>query len=385
VIGLGLWVGSAAFASGWVQVDAATGRCAPTHPPRHRVFPVSDTFAKREDVAQVEAALRQQAMTNLEATTCSGRTPAQCDRIKAAAGMQVVIDLDRRLACGAALVAVEVVDDPDGLAAQEAELARAARALRTATPSISGLEARWSSGCGAGPAGERVAALLRQGFIGAGGQVSAGQGDRVIAQLSPGDPTAVELWRYAAGGPGELVASARVSRAWLGVIDSPPDACHGSPAPGPNGGWRDGQNGLRVQLHMPTTAGLCAGERLSAEIRPSGPAAVQLWSVGRTGEAWLTWSSSTTGVVERSATIELEAAFVPALGEEQLVVLAAARAQDLPRGAEGCRLPRLPTPPASVAVASAPFTVLPPGVARCSALPPTGPTWAEWQAAPLCE
>ena len=382
-----LGVGAAA-AAGWVSVDPATGQCVAQHPPQHRYHAVQDTFTRREDLAAVEAALKKRARDELKESVCANRSPKQCAEIMKASGVQVAVDPARRIVCGAALVASDVVADPDGSARHEAALreagARLAAALNGAP--LGALEARWATGCGAGGPGARLTALIRDGVLSKGGKVTAGEGDRAVALLTPGEPMSVELWRYPAGkGASELVATAQVAPGWLGVLGAAGDQCHGAGGLGAKGGQRGGAGGLRVELALSGAEGLCTGEAASAVLRPSGAAAVQLWSVGRTGEAWLTWTSAGLGgAIDRRVTLDLEASYVPALGEEQLVVLAAPSFAQLPSGAPGCRLPALPPPGADVAVATAPFAVLPPGVDRCPVDAPAGPSWAEWQAAPVC-
>ncbi len=383
-----LWLG-AAVAATWVSVDPASGKCVPTHPPRHRLEVVTDTFAKRDDVAAAEAALRERALSSLLDGAAAGRSHSEREAIRAATGVQVAIDLERRVLCAAALVASDVVADPSGAQVHQAAVAAAARALAQSLQGapLGTLEVRWASGCGAGGPGARLRALLREGVAAAGGRVVEGDGDRAQAVLAPGDPTAIELWRYPrGGGPGELVATARVSPGWLGLHGAVGDQCHGASGLAGAAGQRPAAGGLQVALDLDVGAGLCVGERAAAALRPSGPAAVQLWSVGRSGEAWLTWSSeSDGGPIDRRVRLELEAAYVPALGEEHLVAFAAVDPAALPPGAVGCRLTALPAPGPAVAVASAPFTVHPPGADRCPALAPAGPAWGEWQDAPVCK
>ncbi len=382
-----LWVGAAA-AAGWVSVDPATGQCATTHPPRHRLEVVTDTFTKKDDLGAAEASLRMRAVKALLDGAAAGRSQAEREAIRAATGVQVAVDLERRVLCAAALVASEVVADPSGAQAHESAVSAAARELARALVGapLGALDVRWASGCGAGGPGARLRALLLEGVVAAGGRVVEGEGDRAQAVLSPGDPTAIELWRYPrSGGPGELVATAKVSPGWLGLFGAAGDQCHSAVGLVGEGGQRPAAGGLRVALELDVGAGLCVGERIAASLRPSAPAAVQLWSVSRSGEAWLTWSSASDGgPTDRRVRLDLEAAYVPALGEEQLVALAAADVGALPAGAVGCRLQSLPAPTAAVAVAAAPFTVHPPGTERCPAVAPAGPSWAEWQGAPAC-
>lgn len=388
---LGLAAAAPAAASSWVTIDPATGRCAPTHPQQHRYHGVSDTFARREDVARVEEALRARALNELLEGACAGRSPAQCDTIRAATGVQVVVDLDKRVACGAAIVAADIVADPDGGQRAEAELARAAAGLAQALSGapLAALDVRWASGCGAGAAGTRLGALLRRALIANGGQVTEGAGDRAAALIAPGDPLTVELWRYPASGDGALVSTARVPAGWLGVHGATGDRCHGEAAlglaGGADGGRKAGASGLRVELDLQHGEALCAGEQAAASLKASAPATLQLWSVGRSGEAWLTWTSAALGApTDRRVSLDLEAAWVPALGEEQLVILAAPPGAALLPGAPGCRLPALPAPGPAVAMATAPFHITAPGQGRCAALPPEAPPWSAWQSAPPC-
>jgi hypothetical protein len=389
VLAWALVVGAAA-AGGWMSIGP-DGACDVQHPPRHRVESARDTFARREDLSTVEEATRARALQALLGAACADRTGPDCAAVRGAAGTDVAVDLDRRLVCAAALVAAEVVDDPSGATDHEAEVRRAAGALALALDGapVGLLDVRWSTGCGAGEAGDRLAALLRRELLGAGVALTDGDGERVLAQIAPGDPATVELWRHRPGQAGRLAATARLSAGWLRLLGATGDQCHGDAPLGLQADARPGARGLRVELEAPVGGGLCPGEQIDARLRPSAPAVVQVWSVGRTGEAWLTWSSAADpsldgGVVDRSATLRLEGAHLPALGEERLVVIAGAPGARLLPGSEGCRSPRLPALPAEAAVATAPFTVLPPGRGRCPALAPAAPDWSVWQSAPPC-
>ena len=378
-----------AFGSGWVAVDAA-GQCQPTHPARHRIEVVRDSFGRREDLAGVEDAARARARDALRQSACAGRSPAQCDAILAQVGIDVAVDLDRRVVCAAALVSSAVVADPDQQQAHAAAVqqaaARLAGVLKGAPVGL--VDAQWASGCGAGDAGARLSAGLRAGLSAAGATVTEGSGDRVVARFSPGDPVTVELWRYPSGGSGALVTTTQLSADWLGLYGGAGDQCHNSGGLGLDGGQRPGAGGLTVALDLPIDGALCPGEQVEAALRPSSAAQVQVWSVGRTGEAWLTWSSaeSAGGPLDRRASLTLEAAHVPALGEEQLLVVAAPPGVSLPPGQAGCRVSSLSALSDRTALAVAPFTVLPAGRGRCPAAA-DGPavSWADYQSAPPCK
>ena len=204
--------------AGWVEVSAE-GECAPTHPDRHRIEVVRDTFKRREDLATIEDQARERAVSALLASVCAGRSADQCDVIRARVGLDVAVDMDKRFVCAAALVASEVVADPDGKRAHDAAIAglvdKAASALRDQAVGV--VTARWSSGCGAGEPRARLATALRAGLLARGVKMTDGVGERLVARLIPGEPVSVELWRYPAGRPGEMVGSARLSSAWLGL------------------------------------------------------------------------------------------------------------------------------------------------------------------------
>lgn len=381
---------AAGHAAGWVDVTA-DGQCAPTHPPRHRIEVVRDSFKRREDLAAVEDAVRARARTAMQASTCADRTPAQCEAIQAQVAIDVAVDHELRVVCAAALVSSGVVADPDGQQVHEARVRQAAArvAAGLGEAAVGVVDVQWSTGCGTGPAGATLAATLRAGLISAQARVTDGTGDRVVAKLSPGDPVTVELWHYGAGRTGTLVTTTQLAADWLGLYGSVGDQCHEGRIAGLEAGRRTGAGGLTVSLDLPIDGALCPGERVEATVRPSSAADVQLWSVGRTGEAWLTWSSSedpqVAGPLDRKATLELEAGYLPALGEERLLVVAAPPGVRLPPATPGCRMSSLGDLPHAAALVAVPFTVAPAGRERCSAEEGgSSVSWDDYQSAPEC-
>jgi hypothetical protein len=388
LVRLPLLLASSAGAEGWVKVGDA-GECVATHPPQHRVEVVRDQFAKRDDLAAVEDAVRARAREALRQSVCSGRSAVQCDAIQAQTGIDVAVDLERRVVCAAALVSAGAVADPDGEQVHAAKVRTVAAELAQAMSGapVGVVDVQWASGCGAGDAGGKLAAALRAGLAAAGGIVTDGAGDRVVAKLAPGDPVTVELWRYTGGG-GALVASVQLAADWLGLFGSAGGQCHDVRYVGLEAGQRAGVGGLKASINFPSNGALCPGEQIEAVVRVSSSAQVQVWSVGRTGEAWLTWSSaeSTGGLLDRRASLTLEAAHVPALGEEQLLVVAAPPSVPLAPLRSGCRVSTLAPFSDQVALASAPFIVLPPGRGRCPAgTDRPAVSWADYQSAPACK
>lgn len=381
----GLFLSIPAWA-GWIAVGP-DGQCAPTHPPRHRIEVVSDTFKKKDDIAALEDGLRARALDALLAKACAGRSTAECAAIRARTGLDLALDLEKRVACAAALVASDVVDDPTGEAAQKRALTTLARQTATKLDgkAVGEVRATWATGCSAGPAGARLSSLLRAALTDQGVAIHSGQQIMLEARLAPGDPVVVELWLSSADAPwGELVASTPLSAAWLGVHGGTADRCAGTDALGLTGGNRAGADSLGLVLHVTATEPLCPGEATRAVIRPSRAAQVQLWSVARSGEAWLAWTSPEP--ISSRVSLELEAAYIPAMGEELLVAVAVPPDATLPTGRPGCRVGSLQGIPATAAVAAQPLSILPPGRERCTAVASVDASaaWREFQAAPAC-
>jgi hypothetical protein len=381
--------------AGWVQVDAS-GHCVVQHPDQHRMETVADSFRRREDLAAVEEAARARALSALFSSVCAGQGPADCDAIRKRVGVEVAVDLERRLICASALVPAEIVEDPGGRLKYDAALdelsARAAESL--AGRPVGAVVARLSTGCGAGDAGVALASSVRAGLANRGVPVVQGEGDRLSLVVTPiADMANVELWRRPSAGGAEVqVGAARVATSWLGLTYSHGGECRGDSKLGiGRSGTAPGSGGLTVAGTLATEGALCAGERTSLSIRSSAPARVQVWSVGRSGDAWLTWDSATeaavgAGGLDRRASLELEAEYVPALGEETLLVVAWPLGERALPGGPGCRRMSLGAAdlPASAARLALPFTVTPPGEGRCPTAAEDRAVYQSYQSAPLC-
>jgi hypothetical protein len=91
-------------------------------------------------------------------------------------------------------------------------------------------------------------------------------------------------------------------------------------------------------------------------------------------------------LLDRRATIDAEAGWVPGFGEERLLVVAAPAGAQLPAGEVGCRRASLTASdlPASAGLVSQPFTVLEPGRGGCPADVANDASLTDFQAAPRC-
>lgn len=383
VLGLPAW-------ASWIGVGE-DGQCTPTHPPRHRIEVVRDSFKKKDDVGSLEDSLRQRATDAMLSKVCAERNGAQCAVIRSHMGLDVAIDLEQRVGCAAALVASDVVDDPGGESGEKQALAGAAAKLATqiGTGTVGRVTTTWASGCGAGSAASRLNALLRAELVGRGITVREGGTAQVELRLVPGERVLVEMWLLTESNPqGVLAAGTTLSASWLGLYGSTDDQCAGHDAIGLSGASQEGSNGLDVSLNLSTADPLCHGDRTKAVIRPSSESVIQVWSVAKSGEAWLVWTSAATDskTLSSRVTLDLEASYLPAMGEELLVAIAARAEADLPAGQPGCRIDSLRGLSPEIAVRSVPLAIWPPGRAHCATNLPIEPAavWREFQLAPAC-
>ena len=396
-----MWLALLALSGAFAQDSARfarlgpDGSCERVQPDLYRIAVHGDTYNRREDLLAVLARVKLAAEDELFAHACAQRTTAQCAAIRQQVATDADYDLDRRVICASAIVPDAVVRDPDGLAKHEAALDRLATevAAKVGAGPVVVLPPRWTTGCGVGEPGERLSAALRGRLVGRGVTVKpAGDGgtERLLPRLAPGVVVGVDVLGQDAADPvGTVLAAAELSPAWLGIVGRAGTGCRTEAAVPP----RPGAGGLSVDLSLDPAEVLCPGEQATLRLRASKPAAVQLWSVGVTGEAWLVWSSQTEvdlrgGLLDRALTLMLQVDSLPDLGQETLVALASAG--PLPSAAApGCRLDDFDAAsiPAGAALARLPFDVLPSGRGRCG-IRPDAPdpkaTWAEYRDAPPC-
>ncbi len=275
--------------AGWVEVRS--GRCETDHPDDHRLQLAQDSWDRRSGLGEVEAAVKARATDELLRGVCAGRDEAVCAQIRQRVGVESAVDLDARIVCAAAVVASEVVEDPAGLERyQQAVDALAARLDAHDSDAVWVAPARWASGCGAGDTGARLAADLRGSLAARGVEVREAADTRLVLVLTPGPRVGLEVRRVQADGA-TVVGSTSLSRAWLGLHDLDTERCVGDERLGLADGEREGAGGLSISLVLDGPSELCPGQRSKARVEPSRPAYVQVWSVGRSGHAWLAWSS----------------------------------------------------------------------------------------------
>ena len=381
----------------WVRVGE-DGSCETKSQTGYRVEVGADTVKRRDDLAGAIDALKKQTEDALVDRACSGAPKATCDAIRRRVGFDSVHDPKSKKVCVAAMVSAKVLNDPSGHAAAAKTLAGAAAQARASAGErpVAVTLPRWSTQCGTGGAGGKLRQALEKGFVQAGATVQRpGPGVVLIEPvIAPGDPVELTLWATVEPGqPSGVVATASVSAAWLGVLGQAGQGCSSTEALRLGAdGRRVGADGLDLRWQAGMDRALCPGERVEARLGTSRPARVQVLSLARTGEAWLGYvPSGGRGVLERSTSLTLEAAYVPDLGQELMIAVAVPADSDalLPagRGGVGCRIeafdPKSVPDDAAVAVFS--FDVLPPGREACEISEPDAKSavW-EYRAAPPC-
>ena len=388
LLGFGL---STALA-GWVSVGAS-GECLSDRPDRHRMETVRDSFKPRDDLAAVEARVRERARAALLLSACAGREKEACDAVQQRVGLDVAVDHERRLICAAALVSSDVVDDPLGQKVFSRSLDTLANAVagRLHGGRVSRLDVRWSTGCGLGDAGASLAAALRQRLSQRSVQFIVGSGPRLEVRVSAAGATAtLEAWLISPGAPATMIGAQSVDEGWLGLHGAAASACASEALAGLREG-RASRDGLTVSAALSVEGALCQGETAELTLRPSSEARVQVWTVSRSAEAWLVWDSVsvaglTAGLLDRRVELGLEGVYLPQLGEETLLILATP-ASDAPLpGRVGCRRARIDARdlPASTAAFTLPFTVAPPGRGTCSTRPESDDAAASYLGAEVC-
>ncbi len=379
----------------WVYIDPDTGACAKNHPPLQRIEVAQQKFQRRDDIGALEEQTKTAAVEALLRLVAAGRTQEQEAALRRAIGVEAVIDHDRKLICAGAIVDQSIVGDPTNHQQHTRAVARLADQIAAALGDdtvIGAVMVRWSTGCSAAVAGEHLAAAVRARLVQRGLRVTKGAGAPIRLELAagPGD-VHVSGWTVQ-GNTATQVGSATLSRGWLGLHADEGAGCRGTGALGIKEGSRAGADGRTVDVTLDTFGPLCNGERTSATLRPSEPSRVQVWSVGIGGEAWMTWDSAALpelrgGALDRRATLDLEAAHVPRLGEEMLLVIAAPPGSTMPSGQPGCQRGSLTQSdvPTDAALMTVPFSVLPTGRGECSAVAAPSVSWADYQAAAACQ
>ena len=196
--------------------------------------------------------------------------------------------------------------------------------------------------------------------------------------LAPGPSGVVlEVGVREPGSPGEVpIEGVRFPLDLLNVAVEDEGQCFSEDAIGLTAGEKLGVDGLRVWVELDTLDGnLCEGERRSPHIRVNQAALVKLYSVDRSGNAWLIWpppGAPDTEVRDALELPEMRVLSMPELGDERLVAVAT------PVGAPGhlsrsapwsgfCQAGTLGPGiyGSGVAIGSKTYTVLPAGTQGC--------------------
>ncbi len=358
----------------WVRVGAK-GNCVKNHPPGHRLEVVQEQIGRGDTVAAAEDRARARAHGALKLSACANLTETACQAVMQRSAMNVAINRNLGVICAAVLVPSDAVADPLGYRAQDDRIAHLAKqtAVALAGREVRAVEVRTAAGCSLGDSGARLAAIVRANLASHGTRIQEGAETNVTVEVSPGEPVSIEAWLAGVSTPRALVGSTEVSAGWIGVPVGVLNNCAGDSALGVTGGARAGTTGAQVELTLNREGALCQGDPVvRAVVRPTRAQAVQVWSVPKSGEAWLLWSSAHAPgdpSAHQRVVLELEPVYASAAGEETLVALAAPQADQLPKGQVGCRANRLNASglPSSVAIATVPFRVEAPGVGRCRA------------------
>ncbi len=355
---------------------AETEACAQDIPENYRIF---TGYASGPDAAQAKRDARAEAVKAALASLCSGKSDTRCEVLRrhVADWKTPFHNPVSQAAC--AHVGIDRIWIDDDQQAQKA-LTRAvqdlADAIVAAAPAGKPVALRapvWGeSGCDAGPLGIVVSSTIRNAFGAAQrklvpvGSPSASE-VHVVTRLA-GDRVFVEATLKPWGSDSVLPIPGIDVAADLFPTDTADGAsCWLDARLGLPGGQRDGKTGLMVRVDPQfRTAELCDGDASTPLVQVSQPARVKVYSIDRTGTAYLIWPPPGGSDLVQSTVSLGEMTYLPSPvgGEERLVAVAVpegSRFAEVDGWTAFCKHPR-PfdlTPWPEAAAASAALRVLP--------------------------
>jgi len=242
---------------------------------------------------------------------------------------------------------------------------------------------RWSSACGTGELGAAILGQITSRLTGIttvplANAVRGEQGARLLQlELAPGVSVTPSLFDLGTGSR-EGVQGMTFPPALFGLEADWQGSCRGELVEGLQQGLRVGRDGLVVAVDSGVADGVAQhGQPHAGQILTNQPARVWLFSVHSDGRGYLVWPrEGGSGELDGQLEIPMRAVHVPALGDELLVAVALLADSHWSEAASWrgtCRIPgrfdELEIP-ASAAVGSTTFTVVPP--APGAVLRPTG-------------
>lgn len=255
---------------------------------------------------------------------------------------------------------------------------------------------RWSvSGCDAGEVGVALHAELHDALARAGRPVVA-PGTRAAATVRASvDLVGAEVvLRVLVDGidAGALPIEGLRFPADLYAVDGAGGDCRLDRQLGLDGGQRAGAGGLRVWVDDGVEGTVCDGESGEPVVTVSAPSRVKVWSVDRTGSAWLVWPPpGHDGAVEHTLALgRVTWHPPPAGGEERLLAVAVPKGQGFGPidGWTGfCRHPATLDAsawPKAAAVGTSALTVLPWSAPACAQRALARPGPAPVPEVPIC-
>ena len=194
----------------------------------------------------------------------------------------------------------------------------------------------WSgSGCHAGEVGTAMIAELRNGLAATGGVRLATERQRA-AQLEvnlslSGDQVVLGAALRRPGDEGLIpLEGFRFPRDLFDVKEGSGD-CRFDRELGLIAGLRSGDDGRTVRVIVPGGGSYCEGDRITPTVKVDRPSTVRVFSVGRSGKAYLVWPPpGQDGLVQHTASLGvMDLHPTPNGGDEKLVAVAVAPGGEL--------------------------------------------------------
>lgn len=297
-------------------------------------YQIHTGFGADDDATEAIQAARLDAQRGALATLCSGKSEMRCAVLRRHLEdwKQPFHNPLTGKACAHVGVNRKWIDDDkreqEALSKALTELAQQV-AERIDGPQVALQAPVWgTSGCDAGDLGVAVLSELRGALadgakalvpVGTPGSAEVTVTARITEQRVFLD-AAVRPWKSA----GELPVKGVSFSADLFALDDSERTCWLDADLGLPGGHRDGPDALRVWVDTGMDRTVCEGDRGTPKVSVSRPSRVKVWSVDKTGSAYLVWPPpGEDGSVQSHIELgEMSYYVSPAGGEERLVAVA---------------------------------------------------------------
>lgn len=311
--------------------QAAAEACGADTPEGYQIhtgFATDPDEATAIEVARLSA--RKMALEGL----CAGKSDSRCAVIRRhiEAWKTPHFHPFTHRACAHVGVNRRWIDDD---AHDQERLTRDLQALARSVSDAAGGELLWivpplwsASGCHAGEVGAALVSELRNGLASVGGVRLASEQEQAaqleVSLSTSGDRVVLDAALRLPSSEGLIPLQGFRFPKDLFSIEAEGGDCRFDRDLGLISGLRSGADGRTVQVSIPGEGSYCEGDRITPTVKVDRPSIVRVFSVGRSGKAYLVWPPpGQDGLVQRTASLgAMDLHPTPSGGDEKLVAVA---------------------------------------------------------------